>query len=454
MEVNSEAKLSRRNLWGYAIGAIPNGLLAFVFGLKYIEFFFDELLLDPGLFIIGQIIYMTVNALNDPLTGQLSDRTNREKWGSRRLIYIKYGGPIYALTFLLVWFPWSLDNQMIIFIHYVLSICLFDTMLSLIALVWLALLPEMTSDLDERNKANLFALILGALVVIPMFIILGDINPASLEFRFLMIIIAILSTILFWLNSYLSEERPEFQKDYKGLPLWRAMKETLKLKSFIIYIAYNFCISFVGSIGLSYLFAYIFILGDAGSVYFLLIYFFVGYSSYLICMKLRPKWGMRKTIFRFGIIKIISTFIFFTIILFYDPPIIVLIAVAIKIFFDGYQIFKDPIMYLSIDQDELKHGSRREGMFFGMNALFVKPALSLGPIIATILLGAFNFVQGADTQPESALLAIKILLFLIPAIVSSLSLLIMYFHPLYGEKLQKLREDLEDLHETKRKQLK
>ena len=39
MEIKSEGKLSRRNLWGYAIGAIPNGLLAFIFGLKYIEFF-------------------------------------------------------------------------------------------------------------------------------------------------------------------------------------------------------------------------------------------------------------------------------------------------------------------------------------------------------------------------------------------------------------------------------
>jgi Na+/melibiose symporter-like transporter len=90
-------------------------------------------------------------------------------------------------------------------------------------------------------------------------------------------------------------------------------------------------------------------------------------------------------------------------------------------------------------------------MFFGMNALFVKPALSLGPIMATLLLGAFNFVQGGDIQPESALLAIKILLFLIPAIISSLSLLIIYFHPLHGEKLQKLRDDLEKLHATKRK---
>jgi len=441
MESKSEDKLSSRNLWGYAVGAIPNGLLAFIFGLKYIEFFFNELQLDPTLFIIGQVIYMTINALNDPLTGQLSDRTNRDRWGSRRIIYIKYGGPIYAITFILVWFPWSLDNQLIIFLHYVLSICLFDTMLSLIALVWIALLPEMTSDLDERIKANLLALVIGALVVIPMFIIIADINPASTEYQFLMIIIAVLSTILFWLNSYLCEEKPEFQKD-KGFPLWQAIKETVKLRSFVIFIGYNFCVSFLGSIGLSYLFVYVFILGEGGILYFFIIFFFIGYGSNMLCLKLRPKWGMRKVILRFGIIKVVATLILFSIIVYYDAPPIVILTLAIKTFFDGYQVFKDPIMYLSMDQDELKHGSRREGMFLGINALFVKPALSLGPIIATIILGIFGFIQGSDVQPQSAFMGIKILLFLIPAIVSSISLLIIYFHPLHGEVLIKLREDL------------
>ncbi|MFW9825091.1 MAG: hypothetical protein ACFFE4_19275, partial [Candidatus Thorarchaeota archaeon] len=73
MERNVEDKLSRRNLWGFAVGAIPSGLLAFIFSLKYVEFFYQELQLLPILFVVGQVIYMIVNALNDPLLGQLSD---------------------------------------------------------------------------------------------------------------------------------------------------------------------------------------------------------------------------------------------------------------------------------------------------------------------------------------------------------------------------------------------
>ena len=193
---NNKKQLTSRNLWGIALGAIPNGLLVFIFGLKYIELFFDKLQIDPTLFIIGQVIYLVVNALNDPLLGQMSDRTDPKKWGSRRTIYIRYGAPIWAITFMLVWIPWSFTNQLVIFLHFVLSVCLFDTMFTLVVLVWMALLPEMTSNLDERNKASLITQLLGAIFIIPMFVIIVPLDPTSVEFVNLMLVIAIISTIL------------------------------------------------------------------------------------------------------------------------------------------------------------------------------------------------------------------------------------------------------------------
>ncbi|MHA1509465.1 MAG: MFS transporter, partial [Promethearchaeota archaeon] len=425
-------KLSSRNLWGYAIGAIPAGLLAYVFSLKYVELFYDDLQLLPGLFILGQIIYMTINALNDPLSGQLSDRTNREKWGSRRLIYIKYGAPIWALTFLLVWFPWSFDNQIVIFLHYVISICLFDTMLTLVILVWMALLPEMTSDLDERNKGHFISLVFGAIFVVPFFLILGDMEPTSQSFQFLMIIIAVVSTLLLWLTSYLCEEKPEYQKD-EAFPLWKAAKETLKKRSFLIFVGFNFCSVFLSSIGLSYLFLWAFLLGDNSTIVYIIIFILVGYGSNILCMKLRPKWGMRKIILRFGLIKVALSLVAFLSLVMIQNSMIAIIGLIIATFFGGYSVFVVPIMYLSADEDEIKNGIRREGMFLGMNALFTKPANSIGPIIATILLEVFLYVPGSDTQSASTLIGIDILFLLIPAIVTAISLIFMYYYPLHGE---------------------
>ena len=455
MENNSLGKLSKKNLWGYALGAIPAGLLSYVFTLKYIEHFYDDLRLLPIYFIIGQIIYMAINALNDPFLGQLTDKTNREKWGSRRLIYIKYGGPIWALTFLLVWFPWSFDNQFIIFLHFVISICLFDTMLTLVVLCWMALLPEMTSDIDERNKANFFALLLGAIAVVPVLIILGGMKPTTQIFQFITIIVAIIATVFLLLVAKMCEERPEFQSD-EVFPLWRSIKETTKSKSYLLFIGYNFCGVLAGSIGISYLFLYVLILGNNSTVtiIYFLIFVFVGYSSYIVCMNLRPKWGMRRVILRFGLLRIIGAIIIFGLSL--TPSLesliwLLWIGFIWWTFFGGYAVYTTgSLMYLSVDEDEVKFGTRREGMFLGINALFTKPANSLGPILATILLVYFGYIQGSDTQSASALLGIKILFLLVPAMFAALSLLFMYFYPLHGEQLKVMLSKLEELHKEKR----
>jgi GPH family glycoside/pentoside/hexuronide:cation symporter len=452
METKIDAKLSSRNLWGYAIGAIPAGLLVFVFTLKYIEFFYDKLRLDPILFIVGQVIYMIINALNDPLLGQLSDRTNRKRWGSRRIIYIKYGAPIWAFTFMLLWIPWSFDNQIVIFFHYVISICLFDTLLTLVVLVWMALLPEMTSDLDERNKANFLATVLGALIIIPLFIIIAEMDPTSPTFLLFMIIIAIVSTILLWVVSYLCNERLEYQDD-KPLPFWRAVKETVKMKSYILYIGYNFCGVFLSSIGLSYLFIWGFILGDNYVLTYFVILIVVGYGSNILCMKLRSRWGMKHIILRFGWIKVGASAVLYILLILYQDPLIALIAFILGTFFGGYGVFTTPLMYLSIDEDEINQGTRREGMFLGINALITKPANSLGPIVATIILEIFLYNKDSVMQPPIALIGIDMLFLLIPAIITAISLIFIYYYPHYGNELEEMRNQLEIVHQEKRQNI-
>ena len=452
-------QLSNKNLFGYALGAIPTGLMAFIFTFKYIEFFFDDLQLLPIYFIYGQIIYMVINAINDPLLGQLSDRTNRERWGSRRLIYIRYGGPIWALTFILIWFPWSVSNQLIIFLHYTISICLFDTFLTLVILVWMALLPEMTTNLNERNKANFISLMLGLIAVGPFFMIIANLSTTSMEFKGLMVLIAIISLISLVLVSFFCKEREEFQKE-ESFPLWKSIKETVKLKSYRVFIAYNFCSVFLLNISLSYLFVYVLVLQvsyNLALLGFLLIFIFIGYGSQFFCMKLMEKenaWGMRRIILTFGTLRVVGTLILFIVMLIPGLEWCIWLAFIWSSIFGGYGVFTTgALMYLSVDEDELKHGIRREGMFLGINALFTKPAASVGPIIATLILVAFGYSQGSEIQTPTALLGIKVLFILVPVIVTAISMLIFYLYPLYGSTLEELQTSLEILHQKKREKL-
>lgn len=120
-------------------------------------------------------------------------------------------------------------------------------------------------------------------------------------------------------------------------------------------------------------------------------------------------------------------------------------------FFGGYAVYHIPGQHLAIDQDEVIHGTRREGIFMGIMALLTKPATSLGPIIATIILVNYGYDQGASKQPESLFLGIKILMFLFPAIVSAVSLVFIYFYPLHGEALEEMQSKLNIIHQEKRK---
>ena len=94
----------------YSLTQLANIILAGIFELTYVNFFWDDLKLQQFYFSIGLIIYAIVNSLNDFYLGRMSDNTNAEKWGGRRLIYIKFGGILWVFVLFAMWFPWSYTN--------------------------------------------------------------------------------------------------------------------------------------------------------------------------------------------------------------------------------------------------------------------------------------------------------------------------------------------------------
>ncbi|MHA1527314.1 MAG: MFS transporter, partial [Promethearchaeota archaeon] len=189
-------KISSKNTFIYVLGNIPTTILGGIFVLLYVNFFWDNLGLQQTYFILGQIIYMVINACNDFFLGRMSDKTNVERWGSRRLIYIKWGGPLWAVVFFLMWFPWSYDNQIIIFLHFLITICAFDMFLTLVVITRMALLPELTESIDERNKVQFYNQMMGTLGAIPVIFALYIFENSLQLFQIFAGFMAVLSGIL------------------------------------------------------------------------------------------------------------------------------------------------------------------------------------------------------------------------------------------------------------------
>ncbi|AUC60295.1 glycoside/pentoside/hexuronide:cation symporter, GPH family [Cyanobacterium sp. HL-69] len=101
-----------------------------------------------------------------------------------------------------------------------------------------------------------------------------------------------------------------------------------------------------------------------------------------------------------------------------------------------------------IDLDELNTGKRREGIFYGFMVLLQKFGLALGLFLVGIALDASGFVrtipgEAIPTQPSSALLAIRLVVSVLPAIVLVIGVILAYFYPITREYHSQIRLKLD-----------
>jgi Na+/melibiose symporter-like transporter len=444
--------LSNKETFIYVLGIIPQTILGGIFILSYVNFFWDYLKLQQTYFVIGSIIYMVVNSLNDFFLGRMSDKTNVERWGSRRLIYIKWGGPLWAIIFFITWFPWSYTNQIIIFIHFVISICAFDMFLTLVILVWMALLPEITEKLAERNKIVFYSQIFGSIGALPVVFSLFLFEKSLQQFQIFAGVMAFFSAILYYIVGKMLRERPELYKHEEIPGLITSLKETLKSRAFITYVSFNFFRYVNYLMSLTFVFAFIYIMGFdilTTSILFIFIGIIFGWLGFAIYMKLAKKIEMQTLIIRGRLLSIAINIIGFLVVIQPNTNLLIWIFLALNTLASGYNLFNYPYLMLVTDEDEVKYRFRREGMFLGTNAFFIKFGDSFGAIIATSILLYFGFVRNAPSQPPEAIFGIKLLFFIIPAIMDCCGLICIRFFPLHGEYLKEMRKQLMIMHKQK-----
>jgi GPH family glycoside/pentoside/hexuronide:cation symporter len=112
------------------------------------------------------------------------------------------------------------------------------------------------------------------------------------------------------------------------------------------------------------------------------------------------------------------------------------------------------------DEDEIRTGVRREGAFFGINALITKPAQSIALALAPWILEITHFVTRSSNageivlnQPASAVFGIKLFMGLIPGVAMLLGALILFLFPLQGEYLEKVQKRVLEMHAQKHDEL-
>lgn len=123
----------------------------------------------------------------------------------------------------------------------------------------------------------------------------------------------------------------------------------------------------------------------------------------------------------------------------------------------GPQTLSNVLFAQVADEDELRSGSRREGAFFGVNALITKPAQSIAIWVTPFILERTNFVTRASNLGEifldqslEAIMGIKIFSGVIPGVACLLGALLLVWYPLRGERLKEVQREVLILHKEKK----
>ncbi len=445
-------------IWG--IAALGTSLISGVFGALLPIFYQDYLGLSARWIALASAIYAVWNAVNDPIFGYLSDST-RSKRG-RRIPYMRYTAPFLAATFILVWLAPQHAGDFSLFMWMLISMVLYDGCYTMIGLVYSALLPEVSESDTERNhlqiSASLFGL-LGTLLgfIIPdMFRPKAGAAPSFFPLQIAMVVVGVTGMLLIIATTFKVKERLEFTRVDKPLKLWDQIKYTFTSKSFLILVAQNFMSILVSSLVTGSLFYLADYVMQMNTILLLAFIFVPLIGGVPITNLLRKKMGLVRAqqllllIAGVGLVGIT-----------FAPNALVPVCLVLAGFgLSGPQTLTNILFAQVADEDELRSGVRREGAFFGINALITKPAQSLAIALPPFILEATHFVtrQANENaiylnQPASAVFGIKVFIGLIPGIAMLLGALILFWFPLQGERLEKMRSDLLVLHAQKKAEL-
>uniref|UniRef100_A0A1I7TVB5 Transmembrane protein 180-like n=1 Tax=Caenorhabditis tropicalis TaxID=1561998 RepID=A0A1I7TVB5_9PELO len=144
-------------------------LINYVFTSKYIQVFFDEYHLPPSYLKVVQILFLVWNAVNDPMMGYMQDLgCCGMKWIMDRRKVVLYAGPVFAASFLLFWFPWSTSIGWVTALHLLVSLFIYDTLLTLVLSAYCGLCVENSRNHEDRVRVivygEIFTIIAGLLI--------------------------------------------------------------------------------------------------------------------------------------------------------------------------------------------------------------------------------------------------------------------------------------------------
>jgi GPH family glycoside/pentoside/hexuronide:cation symporter len=251
VENYEESTESRHSKLTYISFGTYNLIGSLIIGAQTVVlFFFYEAVIGLNIWYVfaGFIVSAVWDAVNDPLLGFLVDRNTRltKRWG-RRFPWIVFGVIPWCLSLLLIYMPPDVDpnsNQLLLFGWLAFSLCLFDTFHTLIYVNIVHLRADkFRTEQERRTLASVFTPIdiigqVSGLLVPPIFLSMGEGKEIYAFMAVMISVITVIGSLIFLPSTREDQIMIDryYATEYKEMGFFEGLKESIKLKSFVIFI--------------------------------------------------------------------------------------------------------------------------------------------------------------------------------------------------------------------------
>jgi GPH family glycoside/pentoside/hexuronide:cation symporter len=447
--------LNTKTKLGYGIGEfskeIPGSILVF-----FLLFFLTNVAgLNPGLAGSVLLIGKTWDAINDPLVGWLSDRT-QSRWG-RRFPWMLWGAAPLGVSFWLLWLVPPFSAQWQRFGYYSGALILLFTALTAVAIPHATLGAELTQTYNERTQLisfksafSIISSILG-LVLAQMIFAMGF----EAEQRYAILgatigVIVVTSAYVCIWGTYdrywqIQATRPP-ARSVPSLPIGQQFRVAFQMQPFWAVMGLYLC-SWVGLQTTAAILQYYVIdyMGLAENHFTQMVLAVQGTALVMMIFwsRVGQRIGKRAT-YGWGIpLTVIALLGLFGL---QPSQVSGMYGLGVLAGLGLATAYLVPWSMLPdvIDLDELNTGQRREGIFCGLFVQLQKFGTALAIFVVGEILEQAGYIASSGnkaltvTQPDSALWAIRWLVGPIPAIVLICGIAIAAVYPITRHRHQEI----------------
>lgn len=396
----------------HGFGSIAYGVKDSGFSTFLLIFYNQVVGLDVGIVGAAIMTALIVDAFVDPVIGELTDRT-RSRWG-RRLPWL-YGAPIpLAFAWLLLWNPPEMSDAMTVGWLIGLAIIV-RALVSMCEVPSVAIVPELTSDYDERTIVMRYRFLFGwgggLLMLLLAYSLFfrenGETDPAG-YFGFALTGALLMSAAV--LLSALGQHRRIAHSNIDDAPaatglreIAHAMRRTLSNRAFL-WLLFAALFGFINQ-GITfsmtnYLIGFFWQLSQAEKTAYALILFGSMIAAFLLVAPLSARFGKREGAILAGAIALlVNSGIYFAYIqgvfpgLPGKPSVLAMFALVFisNSFSIILMILSSSMMADVVEASQSETGRRSEGLFFAGYFFMQKCATGIGIFVASLILAFADF---------------------------------------------------------------